>query len=95
MRIVMAAVALLCMASPVLADKVDDLIAGTIKECRGCDLQGANFKKADLAGVDLAGANLTDATFHRANLRGAILTDVTASISLDVSRRTGRPISSS
>ena len=65
MRMVMAA-ALALMATPVFADQVADLIAGTIKECRGCDLHGANFKKADLSGVDLSGANLTDATFHRA-----------------------------
>src|SRR5690348_14970458 len=78
MKSIIAAAVLALLAAPSFAGEVEDLIAGTLKECRGCDLQGANFKKADLAGVDLTGANLTDATFHRANLRGAILTGVTA-----------------
>ena len=77
MRIVLAAT-LAMMAGPVFADQVADLLAGTIKECRGCDLQGANFKKSDLSGVNLTDANLTDANFHRATLRGTILTGVKA-----------------
>src|SRR3569833_410623 len=74
MRVTIAAIAatlVFLTASPVFADQVADLIAGTIKQCRGCDLHGANFKKAELGGVDLTGANLTAATFHRAALRGA------------------------
>ena len=84
MRIVVAAAALVLMATPVFADQVADLIAGTVKQCRGCDLHGANFKKADLAGVDLTGANLTDATFHRADLRGAILTGRFAQVAAEM-----------
>lgn len=46
-----ALVTILAMAAgPAAADQVADLIAGTIKECRGCDLREANFKKADLTG---------------------------------------------
>ena len=35
------------LTSPVLADPVQDLITGVRKDCRGCDLRGANFKKAE------------------------------------------------
>eukprot|EP01036_Dinobryon_divergens_P003654 gene3653-4836_t len=69
---------IVCLALPAAADQVQDLISGKIKACQGCDLSGANFKKADLSGVDLTGAILTDAGFHRANLRGAILDGVVA-----------------
>ena len=49
------------MATAACEGAAEDLIAGLRKECRGCDLQGVSFKKADLTGVDLTGANLTDA----------------------------------
>ena len=67
------------MATSAFAGKAEDLIAGLRKECRGCDLTGVSFKKANLEGVDLTGAILIDASFHRANLRGAILDGVKAS----------------
>ena len=47
------------LALPVWATPADDLIAGLRKECRGCDLTGVSFKKANLEGVDLTGAILT------------------------------------
>ena len=72
------ALALMLVAQGAWATPADELISGQRKECRGCDLSGVSFKKANLAGVDLTGANLTNASFHRANLRGAILDGVTA-----------------
>ena len=37
---------IVCLALPAAADQVQDLISGKIKACQGCDLSGANFKKA-------------------------------------------------
>jgi len=48
-------------------------LAGTVKDCRGCDLRGASLDRRDLAGADLSGANLRGATFSRTILRGANL----------------------
>ena len=56
MKHFLVATLLTLAALPAAADQVADLISGKIKECRGCDLTGANFKKADLSGVDLTGA---------------------------------------
>jgi uncharacterized protein YjbI with pentapeptide repeats len=39
------------------ADPRDDFIAGRTRDCRKCNLAGADFKRRDLAGVDLAGAD--------------------------------------
>jgi Pentapeptide repeats (8 copies) len=55
------------------ADQREDFLAGRVKECPGCDLSGANFKRRDLTGANLAGANLRDANFHDARLIGAKL----------------------
>src|ERR1700731_2621987 len=55
------------------ADQRADFLGGLTRDCRGCDLSGANFKRHDLAGADLAGANLQKANFHDANLAGAHL----------------------
>ena len=41
----------LSLPSLAIAGPVEDLISGARTECRGCDLQNANFKKADLAGT--------------------------------------------
>jgi len=38
--------------------------------CAGCDLQGADFTRRNLAGVDLSGANLQGASFMLADLSG-------------------------
>ena len=48
-------------------------LAGTAKDCPGCDLRGASLDRRDLAGADLSGANLRGATFSRTILRGANL----------------------
>ncbi len=74
----MLAAALVFAATGALATPAEDLIAGRIKECRGCNLSNLSFKKANLEGVDLTGAILTNTSFHRANLRGAILDGVSA-----------------
>jgi uncharacterized protein YjbI with pentapeptide repeats len=50
-----------------------DFLAALSKDCRGCNLSGANLKRFDLTGADLAGANLTGANLHRAKLTGANL----------------------
>src|SRR3569833_3982895 len=67
-----AALLTLGLVAPALSDPVQDLFSGSRKECRGCDLHDANFKKADLSGVDFTGADLEGASFHRAILKGAI-----------------------
>ena len=56
-----------------------DFLAGRSKDCRDCNLSGANLKRFDLSEADLAGANLAGANLHRArlarvNLSGANLT---------------------
>jgi uncharacterized protein YjbI with pentapeptide repeats len=48
-------------------------LAGTAKDCPGCNLAGASLKRRNLTGVNLAGANLAGASFHRSVLRGANL----------------------
>src|SRR5260370_19126820 len=55
------------------AGQREDFLAGRVKECPGCDLSGANFKRRDLTGANLTGANLKDANFHDARLIGARL----------------------
>ncbi len=54
------------------AGQREDFLAGHIKECPGCDLSGANFKRRDLTGANLAGANLKDANFHPPSWREPI-----------------------
>src|SRR2546421_13102739 len=46
-------------------------LAGTAKDCPGCNLAGASLKRRNLAGANLAGANLAGPSFHRSLLRGA------------------------
>ena len=53
------------------AQNVEAFLAGTSKDCRGCNLANAKLKRRNLAGADLSGANLAGASFHRSNLRGA------------------------
>src|SRR5262249_30366887 len=67
-----AAVASYPAAGPEAGQR-EDFLAGQIKECPGCDLSGANFKRRDLTGANLAGANLKDANLHDARLIGAKL----------------------
>ena len=55
----------------VRAQTVEAFLAGTSKDCPGCNLAGAKLKRRNLAGADLSGANLAGASFHRSNLRGA------------------------
>ena len=50
-----------------------DLVIMHAMDCPGCDLAGADFKRADLRGANLAGADLTGANFHGAILAGADL----------------------
>ncbi len=57
-----------------------DPVVERARDCAGCDLTGANLKRADLRGANLAGADLTGANLHAAiltgaNLAGANLTD--------------------
>src|SRR5882724_1767007 len=54
-----------------MAQNAEAFLAGTSKDCAGCNLAGAKLKRRNLAGADLSGANLVGATFHRSNLRGA------------------------
>ncbi|MSO71528.1 MAG: pentapeptide repeat-containing protein [Alphaproteobacteria bacterium] len=44
------------------------------KDCPGCALAGANFKRQDLTNADFRGANLAGANLHEAKLAGADLT---------------------
>ena len=53
------------------AQNAEAFLAGTSKDCPGCNLAGAMLKRRNLTGADLSGANLTGATFHRSNLRAA------------------------
>ena len=48
-------------------------LAGTAKDCPGCNLAGASLKRRNFTGANLAGANLAGASFHRSVLRGADL----------------------
>ncbi len=47
------------------------------RECRGCNLAGAEFIGEDLSKVDLTGANLTGAVFRGSKLDKTILTKAT------------------
>ncbi len=49
------------------------LLAKKIHDCPGCDLTGAQLKRADLRDANLAGADLTGADLHGALLTGADL----------------------
>ena len=40
-------------------------LAGTAKDCPGCDLRGASLDRRDISGADLSDANLRGATFSR------------------------------
>ena len=50
-----------------------ELLIAMAIDCPGCDLAGANLKRADLSGANLAGADLSGANLHEAVLRGANL----------------------
>lgn len=50
-----------------------DPVVTRAMNCPGCDLHGANLKRADLHGANLKGANLAGADLHAANLEGADL----------------------
>src|ERR1700735_5793378 len=52
-------------------------LAGTSKDCPGCDLRDAKLKRRDLSGADLTGADLTDAVLHAARLTNAKLAHAT------------------
>src|SRR5205823_911975 len=51
----------------------DAFLAGTTKDCPGCDLRQAKLKRRDLSNANLTGANLTGAVLHRAKLARAKL----------------------
>ena len=53
-------------AAPYTPSDREAFLAGTSKDCRGCDLRNAKLKRRDLRGVDLTGADLTGAVLHRA-----------------------------
>jgi Pentapeptide repeats (8 copies) len=55
------------------AQSVEAFLAGTTKDCPGCNLAGAKLKRRNLADADLSGANLAGASFHRSSVRGANL----------------------
>ena len=72
----LALAALLLLATPALSQAIGDreaFLAGTTKDCPGCDLAGVRMKGRDLSGANLAGADLTRAVLHRANLSKANL----------------------
>ena len=48
-------------------------LAGSTKDCPGCDLRGVRLKRRDLSGADLTGADLSDAVLHAAKLTNAKL----------------------
>src|ERR1700745_3268441 len=60
-------------AEPARTGDPADLLAARTKDCRGCNLSGANLKRFALTGADLVGANLAGANLHRAKLSGANL----------------------
>src|ERR1700741_997258 len=57
-------------AAAVNADR-DAFLAGTTKDCPGCDLRQARLKRRDLSNANLTGANLSGAVLHRAKLTRA------------------------
>ena len=61
--------------APAAADKGDRdaFLAGTTKDCPGCDLRQAKLKRRDLSNANLTGANLAGAVLHRAKLTRAKL----------------------
>ena len=77
------AVVLLSTSAEAMADDVPSdvinsparqaFLAGTSKDCPGCDLRGVSLKRRDLSGADLTGADLTDAVLHAARLTNAKL----------------------
>src|SRR4051812_40832109 len=66
------------MAQELPSDVVDSpqrraFLAGTTKDCPGCDLREVSLKRRDLGGADLTGADLSGATLHAARLTNAKL----------------------
>lgn len=61
------------LASAATAEAERNALVARARNCVGCDLSGANLKRADLSGANLAGANLTGANLHAAVLAGANL----------------------
>ena len=68
-------VALLALPLGVQAQTVEENVIRLkeTKECRGCDLEGADLSRARLNGTNLQGASLGGAELTRANLSDAIL----------------------
>src|SRR5215471_19877016 len=60
-------------APPTSASDRDAFLAGTGKDCPGCDLREAKLKRRDLSDADLTGADLSSAVLHRAKLGNARL----------------------
>ncbi len=54
-----------------VSDNIKKLIE--TKSCRGCNLEGGNLNRLELAGADLEGANLSKAKLYLTNLAGANL----------------------
>jgi uncharacterized protein YjbI with pentapeptide repeats len=70
------ALVLSLVAVPALAEEAgirDAFLAGTSRDCPGCDLSGQNLTYRDLSGANLAGANLSKARMHRSLLTRADL----------------------
>ncbi|MEL7223803.1 MAG: pentapeptide repeat-containing protein [Cyanobacteria bacterium P01_D01_bin.36] len=59
--------------SALAADEADIQRLIETRECQGCDLHEADFRRMDLADVKLQGADLEGANFYYANLDGAEL----------------------
>jgi hypothetical protein len=60
-------------AGPNTPSDREAFLAGTVKDCPGCDLREAKLKRRNLSGADLSGADLSGAVLHRAKLDNARL----------------------
>jgi len=70
-----------CNFTAIAFDEADIEKLEALNACKGCDLSGANLKRADLTRADLSEANLKGADMRyadlsRANLKGADLSGV-------------------
>ena len=78
MRLGLALAALMLLTVPALPQASGDreaFLAGTTKDCPGCDLAGVRIKGRDLSGGNLAGADLSGATLRHAKLERAVFND--------------------
>ena len=69
------AVALCGSGTAIAFDETDLKKFKALNKCEGCDLSGADLKKANLQRADLSGANLREANLKGVDLRGAKLSE--------------------